>query len=106
MILSLILWSPLLLGLVLLFLPAEPVTLPRRAAFVFSLFPFVCSLVMLARFDASLGTLQLIESYEWMPTLGVTYSLGVDGFSLWLVLLTTLLTPLVLLASWTTFATA
>jgi len=52
MILSLILWSPLLLGLVLLFLPAEPVTLPRRAAFVFSLFPFVCSLVMLARFDS------------------------------------------------------
>src|SRR4030095_371451 len=57
--------------------------------------------VMLARFDASIGTLQLIESYEWMPTLGVTYSLGVDGFSLWLVLVTPLLTPVVLLAGWT-----
>jgi NADH-quinone oxidoreductase subunit M len=101
MILSLILWSPLVLGLVLLFVPAEPVTLPRRAAFAFSLFPFVCSIIMLARFDASVGTLQLMESVEWMPSLGVTYSLGVDGFSLWLVLLTTLLTPVVLLAGWT-----
>ena len=40
-ILSLILWSPLVLGLLLLFLPAEPVTIPRRAAFVFSLVPFL-----------------------------------------------------------------
>jgi NADH-quinone oxidoreductase subunit M len=100
-ILSFILWSPLLLGLVLLFVPAEPITLPRRTAFVCSLFPFVASLVMLARFDPTVGDLQLVESVSWMPSLGVTYSLGVDGFSLWLVLLTTLLTPVVLLAGWT-----
>src|SRR4029079_14065486 len=37
---------------------------------------------------------------EWMPSLGVNYSLGVDGFSLWLILLTTFLTPVILLASW------
>lgn len=101
MILSFILWSPLLLGLVLLFVPAEPITLPRRTAFLFSLFPFFASLVMLSRFDPTVGELQLVESAEWMPSLGVTYSLGVDGFSLWLVLLTTLLTPVVLLAGWT-----
>lgn len=101
MILSLILWSPLLFGLLLLFVPSEPIRLPRWAAFLFSLFPFACSLVMLARFDPSVGELQLIESVSWMPSLGVTYSLGVDGFSLWLVLLTTLLTPVVLLAGWT-----
>jgi NADH-quinone oxidoreductase subunit M len=99
-ILSIILWSPLLLGLLLLFLPAEPVGVPRRTAFVCSLVPFLFSLVMLGQFDRRLGTLQLIESVDWMPSLGVRYSLGVDGFSLWLVLLTTLLTPIVVLASW------
>jgi NADH-quinone oxidoreductase subunit M len=99
-LLSLILWSPLILGLLLLFLPSEPVGVPRRTAFAFSLVPFLFSLLMLAEFDPSVGTLQLIESVEWMPSLGVRYSLGVDGFSVWLVLLTTLLTPVVLLASW------
>jgi NADH-quinone oxidoreductase subunit M len=99
-ILSLILWSPLAFGLLLIFVPSEPVAVPRRVAFAFSLVPFLFSLLMLGEFDRSVGTLQLIESVEWMPSLGVRYSLGVDGFSLWLVLLTTLLTPVVLLASW------
>ena len=99
-ILSFILWSPLALGLLLLFVPAEPLGVPRRTALAFSLVPFLLSLVMLGQFDSSVGTLQLRESVEWMPSLGVRYSLGVDGFSLWLVLLTTLLTPIVLLASW------
>jgi NADH-quinone oxidoreductase subunit M len=99
-ILSLILWSPLAFGALLLLIPSEPVGVPRRTAFAFSLVPFLLSLVMLAQFDPSVGTLQLTESVEWMPSLGVRYSLGVDGFSLWLVLLTTLLTPVVLLASW------
>jgi len=99
-ILSLLLWSPLVFGLVLVFVPPEQVGVPRRLAFAFSLVPFLLSLAMLAKFDPSVGTLQLVESVEWMPSLGVRYSLGVDGFSLWLVLLTTLLTPIVLLASW------
>ena len=99
-ILSLILWSPLAFGLLLLLVPSEPIGVPRRTAFAFSLVPFLLSLVMLGRFDPRIGTLQLVESVEWMPSLGVQYSLGVDGFSLWLVLLTTLLTPVVLLASW------
>ena len=100
-ILSLILWSPLAFGLLLLLVPSEPVSVPRRTALTFSLIPFLLSLEMLGRFDSSVGTLQLRESVEWMPSLGVRYSLGVDGFSIWLVLLTTLLTPIVLLASWT-----
>jgi NADH-quinone oxidoreductase subunit M len=100
-ILSLILWSPLAFGALLLLMPSEPVGVVRRTAFVFSLVPFLLSLVMLAQFERGIGTLQLVESVAWMPSLGVRYSLGVDGFSLWLVLLTTLLTPVVLLASWT-----
>ena len=71
-------------------LPAQPLAIPRRAAFIFSLIPFVLSLLMLAAFEPGVGTLQLTEKVAWIPRLGVYYSLGVDGFSLWLILLTTL----------------
>ncbi len=100
-ILSLITFSPLVLGLVLLFLPSEPVKIPQWAAFVFSLVPFGFALVMVNQFDPAIGELQMTETATWMPSLGIYYSLGVDGFSLWLVLLTTLLTPVVVLGSWT-----
>ena len=100
-LLTFLLFSPLALGLLLLFLPSEPVTIPQRAAFVFSLRPFALSLWMLAIFDPAVGELQLVESASWMPGLGISYSIGVDGFSLWLVVLTTLLTPVVILGSWT-----
>jgi len=72
-ILSLILWSPLVFGLLLLLVPSEPVGVPRRTAIAFSLVPFLLSLVMLGQFDSSVGTLQLRESVEWMPSLGVRY---------------------------------
>ena len=100
-ILSWITFSPLVLGVLLLFLPAEPVKIPQRAAFAFSLVPFFLSLVMLYHFDPAVGQLQMTETVSWMPSLGIFYSLGVDGFSLWLVILTTLLTPVVILGSWT-----
>ena len=100
-ILTWIVFSPLLLGFVLLFLPSEPRAIAQRTAFAFSLIPFVLSLVLLSQFDASSGHLQMVESVMWMPSLGITYSVGVDGFSIWLILLTTMLTPLVILGSWT-----
>ena len=100
-ILSLLVFSPLVLALVLLLLPDEPVAIPRRVAFIFSLVPLFFSVLMLCRFEVGVGELQLVEVVSWMPSLGVDYSVGVDGFSLWLVLLTTILTPAIMLASWT-----
>ncbi|MBZ0251862.1 MAG: hypothetical protein K8I02_00865, partial [Candidatus Methylomirabilis sp.] len=54
---------------------------------------------MLARFDAANGGMQLVERAAWIPSLGITYHVGVDGISLFLILLTTFLTPLVILGS-------
>ena len=99
-ILSFIVFSPLIGALMVALLPAEPLNIPRRAAFAFSLIPFLLSLLMLAAFNPLVGTLQLTEKVAWIPRLGVYYSLGVDGFSLWLILLTTFLTPVVILAAW------
>lgn len=51
-------------------------------------------------FDGSSAALQFVESYEWIPSLGVKYIVGVDGLSLLLVVLTNFLLPLVLLSQW------
>jgi len=99
-LLSLVFLTPIVAGALMLLLPGEPIDVPRRSAFAFSFVPLVISLMILHAFDPSVGTLQLVEKHRWIPSLGAYYSLGVDGFSLWLILLTTVLTPVILLASW------
>ena len=61
-ILSMIVFSPLVGALMVALLPAQPLAIPRRAAFVFSIIPFVLSRLMLAAFDPAVGTLQLTET--------------------------------------------
>jgi NADH-quinone oxidoreductase subunit M len=72
----------------------------RRSAFVYSLIPFVLSLVLLGFFDATEPGFQFQEEAAWIPDFQIYYRLGVDGMSLFLVLLTTFLTPLVVLSGW------
>ncbi len=99
-LLSLIIFSPLLGGLVLLIMPAENKGGIRRAALVFSLLPFLFSLLLWAGFNASDGGFQFLENLPWVPRFGIRYIVGVDGISLFLVLLTTFLTPVVVLSCW------
>ncbi len=81
--------------------------LPRRQnATLFSLAlgasagNFLWSLQILNLFDPSDGNMQFVERVAWMPNFGIQYIVGIDGISLFLVLLTTLLMPLAILASW------
>lgn len=98
--LSLLIFTPLVAAVFVAALPSEPLVVARRAAFVFSLVPFLLSLLLLAGFAPAEGGLQFIESARWIPAMGISYANGVDGFSLWLIVLTTFLTPIVLLAAW------
>jgi NADH-quinone oxidoreductase subunit M len=98
-ILSLVTFLPLAGALLLFFLPRDRKSLFYGLALGISLLTFALSLLMFARFDAALPGPQLVEQAPWLG-LGIQYHLGVDGISLFLVLLTTLLTPLVLLSSW------
>ncbi|MGH7798472.1 MAG: NADH-quinone oxidoreductase subunit M [Candidatus Binatia bacterium] len=61
---------------------------------------FLWSLNIFDRFDANSGEMQLLERIPWIPSFGIEYSVGIDGISLFLVLLTTLLMPIAILASW------
>ena len=73
----------------------------RWIALLVTLVVFVVSLVVLGRFDSADPGYQLVEQASWVPGIGLQYLVGVDGISLWLVLLTTFLFPISVLASWT-----
>jgi len=74
--------------------------LARQVALGISLVTFVLSLVMWAQFDASSAAYQFEERHSWLPDFGVSYHVGVDGISLFLIVLTTFLTPISLLCAW------
>ena len=98
-LLSLILFIPSFAAIVMLCLPANENKLLRWFAFVSSLVPFVLSLIVWFRFQPSQPGFQFEESYIWYQAIGSSLHLGVDGLSITMVLLTTLLTPLAILAS-------
>jgi len=99
-LLSLILFSPVVGAFMLMLMPREQVRGVRVSAFAYSLFPFALSIALLAGFDSTEAGFQFVEKVAWIPTFNIHYYVGVDGISLFLVLLTTFLTPLVILASW------
>jgi NADH-quinone oxidoreductase subunit M len=101
--LTLVTFFPLVGVLVLLFLRQEQKDLLRWVALVTSLITFGISLVVLAYFNPAYPGLQEVVDIPWIPIAGweIHFFLGVDGLSILLVLLTTLLTPLSILSTWT-----
>jgi len=97
---SAIVFTPLFAALLLLVLPRDNEELARRVAFGASLLTFLFSLGLLPEFESGTADFQFVERMSWIKDFGVQYYVGVDGISLFLVLLTTFLMPLVLLASW------
>ena len=98
--LSAIIFFPVLGAVLLLCVPGSRVVALRRGALAVSLVPFALSCALLAAFRPEEAGFQFVEGVPWIPQWGVSYAVGVDGVSLFLVLLTTLLTPLVVLWSW------
>ncbi|HXA19230.1 MAG TPA: NADH-quinone oxidoreductase subunit M [Thermoanaerobaculia bacterium] len=101
-VLSLTLWLPIASAVVLLVFPKTAATAIKAFGLLASIATFIASLSILDQFKEGVAGLQLVESLAWIPRWGIRYSLGVDGISLWLILLTTLLTPVVFLSSWNT----
>jgi NADH-quinone oxidoreductase subunit M len=98
-ILLFILFVPALAAVIMLFLPNGENKLFRWFALGASLIPLALSLYVWFNFKAAQPGFQFEESYVWYQALGSSLHLGVDGLSLTMVLLTTLLTPLAILAS-------
>ena len=98
-ILSMITWAPLAGGVIVLFLPKQQVKLIRGVALASAAVSLVLSWKLLFSFDRTTAAVQFAERREWIPELGMTYALGVDGLSFPLVLLATLLSFVAVIAS-------
>jgi NADH-quinone oxidoreductase subunit M len=98
-LLSTILFFPTLAALVILFIPGDLVRPIRWTALLATLFSFGLAVWLWLNFDSSLPGFQFVEQHIWYPAVHSSYHVGVDGLSLTMVLLTTLLAPLAILAS-------
>jgi NADH-quinone oxidoreductase subunit M len=72
----------------------------RTVALVVAVADLLVALGVLGAFDPSVAGYQLVEQVEWVSSAGLSYLVGVDGFSIWLVVLTAFMTPLAILSSW------
>src|SRR6266852_2475551 len=99
--LSLILFIPVAGAVLLALMPRQAEGSLKTTAFVVSLASFAVSVAMAFAFNAGdNGRYQFVEHHPWVPQLGIYYSLGVDGISMVLVLLTTFLSAIAILSSW------
>jgi NADH-quinone oxidoreductase subunit M len=101
-ILSLVTYIPAVAAILLLLFPRGSDRAIKLAALLGSLATFILSLHLAFHFDASRSQLQFEESVSWIrtATYSINHHLGIDGISLFLVILTTFLTPLAILCSW------
>ncbi len=102
-LISLVTFLPLVGALFILVLRGEEAIVARNArwaALWTSLVVFAVSLLLWSGFDSTSADFQFVERREWLPQIGLTYHMGIDGISLWFVLLSTALTPICVLASW------
>src|ERR1044072_1315755 len=101
--LTLLTFFPLVGIIILFFIPREQKDALRWTALITTLVNFLLSLLVLAVFHPSDPNLQLVAQYNWITVAGwnIQYSLGIDGLSILLVLLTGLLTPISILSTWT-----
>ncbi|RLD05894.1 MAG: Fe-S-binding domain-containing protein, partial [Chloroflexi bacterium] len=99
---NLVTFFPLVGVLLLLFIKPEKKAVIRWVALLTSLVTFVISLVLLGKFDASNPALQMVTNLPWIKVAGwnISYYMGVDGLSILLILLTTFLSPIALLSTW------
>ena len=100
-LLSLAIWLPILSGAVLLAMGRdEHVAAVRWFALISSIVSFVVTVPLITGFDIGTANMQFVESLAWIDRFNVRYHLGVDGISVWFILLTAFITVIVVIAGW------
>jgi NADH-quinone oxidoreductase subunit M len=99
-LLSIVTFLPLVGAALLLLWGGASDNAARATALLTAVGTFIVSLAVVGRFDGARAGFQMVEQATWVKGLGLQYLVGVDGISLWMVLLTTFLMPLAVLASW------
>ena len=100
-LLSLAIWTPIAFGLVLLALGRdEQAKAVRWVALIGAVISFLVTIPLYIQFDTSTAAMQFVENTAWIDRFNVKYHLGVDGISLWFVLLTAFINVIVIIAGW------
>lgn len=100
-LLSLAIWMPIAVGVILMALGREEnVRFVRWIALVGAVASFLVTLPLYGGFDSSTAVMQFVEKISWIQRFNVNYHVGVDGISLWFVLLTAFINVIVVIASW------
>lgn len=99
-ILTVVTFLPALGAILLLFFNRENVRAIRGFALAVTVLTFIFSLHLIIHFNSSSSDFQFVANVPWIPSIGIDYYMGIDGLSVFLVLLATVLTPLAVLSSW------
>ena len=99
-LLTITIFSPLLFAFIVFLLPDDEKMLIRRTATFFSIVTLVLTIILWVMFDRSVPGIQFEQQATWFPAIGASYHVGLDGISLPMVLLTGILTPLGIMASY------
>ena len=99
-ILSLTIWLPIIGGLMVIASGDREANATRWTALIVSVLTFLVSLPLWFGFDSGTAQMQFVERTPWVPLFNIEYYLGVDGISMPLIILTTFITPLVVIAGW------
>ena len=100
-LLSLAIWTPIVFGVLLLLVGSdEKVERTRWLSLVGAVASLGATIPMIANFVSGVGTLQLVERAPWIERFSMSYHLGVDGISFWLIVLTAFITVIVVIAGW------
>ncbi len=99
-LLSYAIWVPIIGGLLVLAVGDRRAEAARWLALLVSLAAFAVTIPLFTGFDTRTAAMQFSERVAWIPSLNIFYHLGIDGISLWFILLTSFLTVLVVISSW------
>jgi len=99
--LSVVTFIPMLGALLLLFIDGENKNIIRVTTFAIGVVDFIISIPLFFMFKSGTAEMQFVERFDWIKSFGVQYSMGIDGISLFLVLLTTFSCMVVYLSTWT-----
>ena len=100
MLLSLMIFIPLLGMIAVLLLPRESEELIKRVTLLFTLIPLALAVALFISYDRSTAGTQYVVNVPWIEAFNIQYHIGIDGLSVTLLLLTALLGPICVIASW------
>ncbi|MCU7853587.1 MAG: NADH-quinone oxidoreductase subunit M, partial [Candidatus Thiodiazotropha sp. (ex Monitilora ramsayi)] len=99
-ILTLTIWLPIIGGFMVLASGDREANATKWTALTIAILTFIVSLPLWFAFDSATAEMQFVERVPWVPAFNVEYYMGIDGISMPLIILTTFITPLVVIAGW------